>query len=167
MRHCPEDIDLDLDSEGWACISELISKAQPKMQLTKSLIVEVVSTSDKQRFKISDDGLKIRANQGHSIKVDLNLEPQEPPTVLYHGTAKQFLDSIMDKGLIPGKRHHVHLSTDIATASAVGQRHGKPTILKVNSASMFKQGYKFYISNNNIWLVDSVPPKYLYLENKT
>ncbi|TQF67813.1 RNA 2'-phosphotransferase [Pseudoalteromonas luteoviolacea] len=166
LRHCPEDIDLDLDSEGWACISELISKAQPKIQLTQSLIVEVVSTSDKQRFKISDDGLKIRANQGHSIKVDLNLTLQEPPAALYHGTATRFLDSILDKGLISGKRHHVHLSTDIATAIAVGQRYGKPTILKVNSASMFKQGYKFYISDNNVWLVDNVPPKYLSLENK-
>ncbi len=166
LRHCPEDIDLTLDSEGWACISELISKAYPKIHLTQNLIEEIVSTSDKQRFKISDDGLKIRANQGHSIKVNLNLTPQEPPATLYHGTATRFLDSILNEGLIPKKRHHVHLSTDIATANAVGQRYGNPAILKIDSESMFQEGYKFYLSDNNVWLVDNVPSKYLSLKDK-
>lgn len=165
LRHCPEDINLALDPDGWACISELMSKAQPKIQLTQSIIEEVVSTSDKQRFKISDDGLKIRANQGHSIKVDLNLIPQEPPVILYHGTATRFLDSILDEGLKPGKRHHVHLSTDIATANSVGQRYGKPVILKIDSESMSKQGYEFYLSDNNVWLTSNVPPQFLSTEN--
>ncbi|MGO1298983.1 MAG: RNA 2'-phosphotransferase [Vibrio sp.] len=163
LRHCPQDINLKLDSEGWAEVSELISKASSKMKLTQNLIHEVVSTSDKKRFSISSDGLKIRANQGHSIKVNLKLTPKEPPKVLYHGTATRFLDYIFEEGLISGKRHHVHLSMDINTAKTVGQRYGEPVILRIDSKNMFRQGIKFYISENNIWLVDNVPPKYLSL----
>ena len=161
LRHCPEDIELTLDPGGWASISELISKAQTKINITQELIEQVAATSDKQRFKISDDNLSIRANQGHSIKVDLKLTPQKPPATLYHGTATRFLDSIKQKGLKPGQRHHVHLSTDIATAKAVGQRYGKPIILQVDSENMFKQGYKFFLSDNNVWLTEQVPEIFL------
>lgn len=161
LRHCPEDIELTLDPEGWASISELISKAQTKIDITQELIEQVVATSDKQRFKISDDNLSIRASQGHSIKVNLKLTPQKPPATLYHGTATRFLDSIKQEGLKPGQRHHVHFSTDVATAKAVGQRYGKPVILKINSENMFKQGYKFFLSDNNVWLTEYVSTQFL------
>jgi len=161
LRHKPDAIGLTLDVEGWTSISELIDKAQSQIPLTKELIEQIVSTSDKQRFKISDDGLMIRASQGHSIKVDLKLLPKEPPAVLYHGTATRFIDSIKQEGLKPGQRHHVHLSTDVATATAVGKRYGKVVILKVDTKSMHQQGYKFFLSDNNVWLTEHVPPPYL------
>lgn len=161
LRHKPDAVSLTLNAEGWALISELIDKAQPQIPLTKELIEQVVSTSDKQRFKISDDGLMIRANQGHSVKVDLKLSPKQPPTVLYHGTATRFLDSIKQEGLKPGQRHHVHLSTDVDTARAVGKRYGQVVILEVNAEAMHKQGCKFFLSDNNVWLVELVPPQFL------
>ncbi|PIQ43703.1 MAG: RNA 2'-phosphotransferase [Gammaproteobacteria bacterium CG12_big_fil_rev_8_21_14_0_65_46_12] len=161
LRHCPDDIGLTLDRNGWAFISELIDKAKPQIVLTPALIKQVVETSDKQRFKISDDGQQIRANQGHSIKVDLELIPREPPAVLFHGTATRFLDSIKQEGLKPGQRHHVHLSADATTAKAVGQRYGKPVILKINSGSMSKQGYEFFLSDNNVWLTEHVPEQFI------
>lgn len=161
LRHKPDAINLTLDAEGWALISELIDKAKPQIALSKGLIEQIVSTSDKQRFKISDDGLMIRANQGHSVKVDLKLSPKQPPTVLYHGTATRFLDSIKQNGLKPGQRHHVHLSTDVDTAAAVGKRYGKVIILEINAEAMHKQGCRFFLSDNKVWLVDHVPPQYL------
>jgi putative RNA 2'-phosphotransferase len=161
LRHKPDEIGLTLDAEGWAPISEIIDKSQSKMPLTKELIEQVVSTSDKQRFKLSDDGLMIRANQGHSIKVDLKLSPKEPPAILYHGTDSRFMDSINQEGLKPGQRHHVHLSTDIATATAVGKRYGKVVILEIDAEAMQKQGYKFFLSDNNVWLTENVPPQFL------
>lgn len=161
LRHCPEDIGLTLDSEGWASVQELVKKSPFKLNLTQELIEKVVITNDKKRFKLSDDGLSIRANQGHSVNVDLKLREQEPPVKLYHGTASRFLDSIKLKGLKSGQRHHVHLSTNLATAKAVGQRYGKPIILKIDARKMYKQGHKFFLSINNVWLTDFVPPKFL------
>ncbi len=161
LRHKPDAIGLTLNAEGWASISELIDKAQSQIPLTRELIKQVVSTSDKQRFKISDDGLMIRTNQGHSIKVDLKLSPKQPPTVLYHGTATRFINSIKQEGLKPGQRHHVHLSTDIATATAVGKRYGKVIILEIDAETMYQQGCKFFLSDNNVWLTEHVPPQYL------
>ena len=168
LRHNPEEINLTVDSQGWADISELIIKAQSKtpltQKLTQELIKQVVATSDKQRFKISDDGLKIRANQGHSIKVDLQLKPQQPPAILYHGTASRFIDAIISEGLKAAKRQHVHLSSDITTAHKVGQRHGKPVILTIDAQNMFKQGYQFYLSDNHVWLTNKVPSEYIALQ---
>lgn len=161
VRHKPEDIGLKLNAEGWASIAELIEKAQPRITLSHNLIEQVVATSDKQRFKISGDGLRIRANQGHSINVDLKLKQTVPPPLLYHGTATRFSDSIMKNGLKPGQRHHVHLSTDVETATAVGQRYGKPLILKVDAQRMHKQGHEFFLSENNVWLTDAVPPEFI------
>lgn len=161
LRHCPDDIGLSLDRNGWAFISEVIDKAKPQINLTPALIKQVVETSDKQRFKISDDGQQIRANQGHSVKVDLELIPREPPTALFHGTATRFLDSIKQKGLKPGQRHHVHLSADATTAKAVGQRYGKSVILKIDSGSMSKKGYVFFLSDNNVWLTEHVPEQFI------
>jgi putative RNA 2'-phosphotransferase len=161
LRHKPDIIGLTLNTEGWVSISELISKAQPKMPLTKELVEQVVSTSDKQRFKISDDGLMIRASQGHSIKIDLKLLPKDPPAILYHGTATRFIDSIKQEGLKAEQRYYVHLSTDIATATTVGKRYGKVVILEINAEAMHKKGYKFFLSDNNVWLTEHVPPQFL------
>ncbi len=161
LRHCPEDIGIALDANGWADISELIDKSPSQIDLSNELIKEVVLTSDKQRFKVSDDGLRIRANQGHSVKIDLELKPKEPPSKLFHGTATRFINSINKEGLKPGQRQHVHLSTDVDTACKVGQRYGKPIILNVDSGSMFKQGYTFFLSNNNVWLTKHVPSQFL------
>lgn len=161
LRHCPEYIDLQINNEGWVLISELIDKAPPDTLLSQDSIQEVVESCDKQRFKISEDGLKIRANQGHSIKVDLKLIPSPPPTELFHGTATRFLDLIKKEGLKPGQRQHVHLSTDPDIAKSAGQRYGNPVILSINSAEMFKQGFSFYLSENNVWLIKHIPSDYI------
>ena len=159
LRHKPESIGLNLDNQGWADIGELIRCAHKRNQpLTINTIEDVVKNNDKQRFTISEDGKRIRANQGHSIKVDLGLEEKEPPEYLFHGTATRFLDSIKEKGLKSSGRNHVHLSTDYTTAVKVGKRHGKPVIIKVDTADMFKNNYKFYLSENGVWLTESVPP---------
>jgi putative RNA 2'-phosphotransferase len=158
LRHKPESIALELDTHGWAKIDELIEKIH-EMELTKELIEEVVAKNDKQRFIIEGD--KIRANQGHSIEIDLELEAVEPPDVLYHGTATRFLESIMQNGLTKQERQYVHLSKNIETAIAVGKRHGKVVILELDSKRMFEEGYLFYLSKNGVWLTDSVPTVYL------
>lgn len=125
------------------------------------MLDEVVTTNDKQRFAFSDDGLFIRANQGHSVTVDLQLEPCEPPEVLYHGTVANALAAIQAEGLMPMSRQHVHLSADRETADRVGSRRGKPTILTVRSGQMWRDGHRFYQSANGVWLTDAVPPAYL------
>ncbi len=158
LRHQPEKIGLELDTNGWADINELIEKSK-KVKLTKELIVEVVAKDNKQRFIINDD--KIRANQGHSINIDLALEAVEPPDILYHGTATRFLESIMKEGLTKQSRQHVHLSKDIETATMVGKRHGKVVILKVDAKKMFEEGHEFYLSENGVWLTDSVGVEFL------
>lgn len=166
LRHKPESIGLSLDKNGWANIDELISKSSQYsdcISLDFELIQKVVNTSDKQRFIISDEKKRIRANQGHSIKVDLQLKPAIPPALLYHGTATRFLDSILKEGLTPQKRHHVHLSTKLDTARSVAQRYGTPIILQINSQLMSENGFEFYLSENGIWLTDSVPPEFLIL----
>ncbi|MET4028350.1 putative RNA 2'-phosphotransferase [Marinobacter sp. MBR-99] len=164
LRHKPYAIELDVDANGWANIDDLISKANASSEpanLDHALIQEVVDTSDKKRFIISDNGQYIRANQGHSINVDLQLEPVTPPEFLYHGTATRFLDNVLKEGLKPKQRQHVHLSTDIETATAVGQRYGKPVILKIKALLMHEQGYVFYRSENEVWLTESVPDSYI------
>lgn len=164
LRHKPDAINLVLDDNGWANIEELISKANDSGEisgLNRELLQEVVDTSDKKRFIISEDGQSIRANQGHSIKVDLQLKEVTPPEFLFHGTATRFLDSIKQEGLKPQQRQHVHLSTDIETATAVGQRYGKPVILKIKALLMHEQGFKFYLSENGVWLTEYIPTNYL------
>ncbi|WP_417827109.1 RNA 2'-phosphotransferase [Thalassospira povalilytica] len=157
LRHKPDAIGLDLDPEGWANIEELIAKSDIPLDL--DTLREVVSTSDKKRFAISADGLFIRANQGHSIAVNLGLEPVEPPEFLYHGTATRFLESIRDQGLLPQNRQYVHLSADQSTATKVGQRHGKPVVLTIPALQMHQQGHKFFLAPNGVWLTENVPPK--------
>ena len=162
LRHKPEEIGLTLDQAGWVSVSNLLDACDKQgFPLSSEELQTVVATSDKKRFAFSEDGLMIRANQGHSVEVELGYQPQTPPEVLYHGTADRFLASIKEKGLIKGNRHHVHLSKDRETAHAVGQRHGKPVVLIIKSSLMHQDGYSFYISDNSVWLTESVPPSYI------
>lgn len=163
LRHRPEAIGLQLDPEGWLEIDQLIRAANERgNSITLEQLHEVVATSDKQRFGLSDDGLRIRANQGHSIRdVDLDLQPREPLDVLYHGTVQPFLESIRQHGLQKRSRNHVHLSADEATATKVGRRRGKPIILTVDANAMHQDGHTFYLSTNGVWLTENVPPAYL------
>lgn len=166
LRHKPEDIGITLDSEGWVALDLLITQANEHGQkLNRALIEQVVATSDKKRFTLSEDGLNIRAAQGHSTgMVEIQYKELTPPEYLYHGTATRFINSIKETGLKPGSRHHVHLSADEETASSVGQRHGKLIILKVKALTMHNAGYKFYLSDNHVWLTDRVPVDYLLFE---
>ena len=128
---------------------------------TRAELDEIVATSDKQRFAFSDDGRRIRASQGHSVEVDLGYHPAEPPDVLFHGTVEKFLPSIREQGLLKGTRHHVHLSPDEETAHKVGQRRGKPVILKVNASEMYTAKFAFFVTPNAVWLTEHVPPQYI------
>ncbi len=162
LRHKPEKIGLTLDEAGWANVPELIERCNKHgHKLTLALLEEIVSTNEKQRFAFNADKSRIRANQGHSIDVDLQLTPKVPPAMLYHGTATRFLDSIRQQGLIAGNRQHVHLSADHETALKVGQRHGKPIVLEVQSGAMHAAGIAFYQSENGVWLTGHVPASYL------
>jgi len=162
LRHEPGKIDLELDDQGWADVNELISKAALKnMVFSLSELEEVVVTNDKQRFAYNGDKSKIRANQGHSIDVELQLEKRQPPEVLYHGTVDKFLESIRAQGLQKMSRHHVHLSADRLTAEKVGNRRGKAITLVIRSGEMSRAGIEFYQSANGVWLADSVPAEYI------
>jgi len=157
LRHRPDEIGLTLDANGWALVSELIEKSKAaSIDLNPEMLREIVRSSDKQRFALSEDGARIRANQGHSVQVDLALEPRQPPAMLYHGTATRFLDAIRKEGLKPMSRQHVHLSPDEATATKVGKRHGKPVVLRIRAEAMWQKGRLFYLSDNGVWLVDKV-----------
>jgi len=165
LRHRPEEIGLQLDEAGWASVEELLDACtKAGRTLTREELEHIVATSDKKRFSFSEDRLHIRANQGHSLQVDLGYTPCEPPAVLYHGTARRFLESIQREGLNKGKRHHVHLSSDAVTAARVGSRHGKPIVLRIMSDQMHADGYLFYLSANSVWLTDRVPPAYIVAE---
>jgi len=162
LRHKPEKIGLTLDNAGWVSVDELIAKMQSHgHRINRELLIEIVSSSDKQRFAFNDGQTHIRANQGHSIQVNLDYESAKPPPVLFHGTVGKFLEAIAEQVLCKMERHHVHLSADEITASKVGQRRGKPVILKINSTKMHKDGYEFFLSDNNVWLVKHVPPAYI------
>lgn len=162
LRHKPEEIGLALDPNGWAVIDELIALAGLRgTQISRTQVETIVAESDKQRFAISADGMKIRANQGHSVDIALGLAPQTPPEQLFHGTATRFLESIRESGLRPASRQHVHLSSDATTAEKVGSRHGKPVILTVESGQMARDGNLFYLSANGVWLTEGVPAKFL------
>jgi putative RNA 2'-phosphotransferase len=167
LRHNPEKIGLTLDENGWADVDDLINRCNKKNQsIDRSSLELIVKENDKQRFSFNDDGNKIRANQGHSIEVDLGLQEVTPLDKLYHGTVQKFLDAIKSEGLKKMSRQHVHLSKDLETAIKVGSRRGKPIILEVNSSAMANDGFKFYLSENNVWLTDHVPPKYISFPNE-
>ena len=162
LRHNPAAAGVTLDAEGWVLVDDLLAgAARNGREFTRAELEEVVQTSEKQRFAISSNGQRIRANQGHSVSVDLGLTPKTPPEVLYHGTVERFVSSIMEKGLNKRSRQHVHLSLDIATATRVGGRRGEPVILKIAAASMHSDGFNFYCSANGVWLTDRVPPQYI------
>ncbi|MBN2694425.1 RNA 2'-phosphotransferase [bacterium] len=166
LRHHPESAGITLDKNGWGSINDIIENTNRdgKLFISYEILKEVVKSNDKQRFEISEDETKIRANQGHSIAVDLEFVEKTPPQYLYHGTATRFIDSIKKSGLIPMNRQYVHLSKDIETAINVGKRHGKPTILTIKSEEMFNNGAKFYFSKNGVWLVKSVEIEYIVFE---
>lgn len=162
LRHKPETIGITLDPKGWADVDTLIElAAKHGKQIDRALLERIVSDNDKQRFAFNTDKSKIRANQGHSIAVNLALAPQKPPKYLYHGTAKRFVSSILSQRLIKQSRNHVHLSSDRATAIKVGTRHGTPVVLKIQSGKMHDASLKFYLAKNKVWLTDSVPAKYI------
>jgi putative RNA 2'-phosphotransferase len=166
LRHRPESIGLALDESGWAQTAELMERMGAHgTELGRDLLRHIVDTNEKKRFELSTDGARIRASQGHSLPVDLGLEALPPPETLYHGTATRFLSSIRLEGLRKGARHHVHLSTDTGTAVAVGGRHGKPVVLRVEAGRMVADGHRFYRSANGVWLVEAVPPAYIMFEN--
>jgi putative RNA 2'-phosphotransferase len=163
LRHKPEVINLNLDENGWTDVDELITKSKrdPHQGFTFEELEEIVETNDKKRFIFNEDKTRIRANQGHSIDIDLALKPQQPPEFLYHGTAQSNIDSILEKGIEKRNRQHVHLSQDKETATKVGMRHGKPVILTIKTMEMFEEGIEFYLSENNVWLTDFVDAKYI------
>jgi len=162
LRHTPAAIGLTLQEGGWVKVADLLAAcAAHGTPISKSELTEIVEGSDKQRFAFDADGRRIRAQQGHSVEVDLLLLPAVPPPVLYHGTAPAALPAIRREGLLKMKRHHVHLSPDEETARRVGARRGQPIILTVDAAAMHAAGLVFYESGNGVWLVDEVPPQYL------
>ena len=166
LRHNPQAIGITLDAEGWVPVDELLAAAARDGQsISREQLEEVVATNDKKRFAFSFDRSLIRANQGHSVEVDLGLAAVEPPELLYHGTVDRFLDSIRAKGLVRGNRQHVHMSADRETAARVGQRRGRPVVLVVESGRMHRAGHRFYRSENGVWLTEAVPIEYLRHDN--
>jgi putative RNA 2'-phosphotransferase len=162
LRHRPQLAGLTLDSAGWVPVEELLAGCASKgVPISRDDLKEVVARNSKQRFAFDESGTLIRASQGHSVEVDLALEPAEPPDVLYHGTAERVGDVIRREGLKKMRRHHVHLSADAETARIVGARHGKPLVFRVDAGAMRAAGFTFYRSANGVWLVESVPPEYL------
>lgn len=166
LRHKPHLLGIKLDANGWVSIEDLLkanAAHDTHVIMTLDSIKQAVATNNKKRFAISPDGLMIRASQGHSVPIELNLGDVEPPTILYHGTVDLYMDSIKTSGLKRGHRNHVHLSADIETANKVGRRRGKPVILEIKAKWMHNDGHKFFLSDNGVWLTDHVPTKYLRL----
>ncbi|HEY9708078.1 MAG TPA: RNA 2'-phosphotransferase [Oculatellaceae cyanobacterium] len=162
LRHQPERIGIQLAPGGWVSVDELLAACKRhSFPINRIELNEVVASNDKKRFSFDSTGSLIRANQGHSVEVNLQLEPVIPPDVLYHGTGHGAVEAILREGLCKMSRHHVHLSQDIAIAKTVGARHGRPVVFIVNAAAMQEASYTFYCSDNGVWLVEHVPPEYL------
>jgi putative RNA 2'-phosphotransferase len=162
LRHQPSAAGIALDENGWVAVEDLLHGARNNgVQLSYDELCEIVDTNEKKRFVFDESGRRIRANQGHSVNVDLELAETTPPPMLYHGTTERFLESIQKEGLQKMNRHHVHLSADTGTAHRVGMRRGKVIILEVDAKRMNSEGFTFYQSKNGVWLVDHVPPRYL------
>lgn len=163
LRHKPEVIGITLDCHGWAKVDELIEgiNASGKYSIDMSMLEEIVRTDNKQRYSFNEDRTKIRANQGHSVNVDVELKEVVPPEILYHGTGEKYVASINAEGLKPKSRLYVHLSKDAETAVTVGSRHGKPIVYTVASGEMHRQGYTFYLSENGVWLTKNIPVEFI------
>ncbi len=161
LRHKPEMVGITLDEHGWADVGALIDGVNRITPLTMEMLEEIVRTDSKQRYAFSADHTRIRANQGHSIPVDVELQRTEPPAVLYHGTGERFVPAILAEGLLPRTRLYVHLSPDIPTAVNVGKRHGKPHVFAVAAGRMAEDGFPFFLSANGVWLTKRVPAEYL------
>lgn len=165
LRHGPEIIDIELDEHGWCNVEELVKKMNAYgKKISKKVLEEIVAEDSKQRYSFNEDYTKIRANQGHSINVNIEFNEEIPPEFLYHGTVGKYLNLIFANGIKKMKRQFVHLSSDIETAKSVGKRRGTPIVIKINSAAMFKDGYIFYKSKNNVWLTEFVPREYISIE---
>ncbi|MEO6862906.1 MAG: RNA 2'-phosphotransferase [Microcoleus sp.] len=162
LRHAPSRIGIQLAPGGWVPVSELLDACKKNnFPVLQSELKEVVAQNDKQRFSFDSTSTLIRANQGHSVEVDLQLEPAVPPDILYHGTSSTAVESILSQGIRKMSRHHVHLSADIQTARKVSARHGISAVFTVDAAAMQRDSHTFYCSDNKVWLVDFVPPNYL------
>ena len=161
LRHRPDVIGITLDEHGWANVDELIAGVSKTHPINMDILEQIVAEDEKQRYSFNEDKTLIRANQGHSIPVDVELEEKEPPEILFHGTGEKYVDSINKSGLIPKSRLYVHLSSNEETAHKVGTRHGKPVIYKVKSKEMYQDGYKFFCSVNGVWLTKTVPVRYI------
>lgn len=167
LRHNPSIIDATLDENGWLSVNALLEGMNRKgITIDKDLLEQLVRENDKKRFAFNEDQTKIRANQGHSVVVDVQLSVQTPPDILYHGTVEKFIDSIFEQGIQSMNRQHVHLSADIETAKNVGARRGKPVVLEINAAEMSKAGIPFYLSENGVWLTDEVNTVYISIHNQ-
>ena len=162
LRHDPDAVGLTLDPQGWVALDALVAAAaRDGKRLSAARIAEVVARSDKQRFALSEDGLRIRAQQGHSVDVDLGYAPQTPPPRLFHGTVDRFVPAIAAQGLVKGVRHHVHLSADAETAGRVGARRGVPVVLTVRAGDLAAAGSPFFVTPNGVWLTEHVPPAFI------
>lgn len=162
LRHKPEAIGISLDEHGWADVDDLLAGIQQTRPFSREDLEEIVKTDSKQRYSFNEDKTLIRANQGHSIPVDVELEEIMPPKVLYHGSAEKYVTFIEQEGLIPKSRLYVHLSKDVDTALKVGKRHGKAIVYLIDAEKMAQDGYKFYLSVNGVWLTKAVPTMYLH-----
>lgn len=162
LRHKPESINIELNEHGWANVTELINGINKTHPLDMEMLEKIVETDNKHRYSFNQDKTLIRANQGHSIPVDLELESKLPPDILFHGTGIKYVESINNKGLLPKSRLYVHLSKDIETARIVGKRHGQEVVYEIDAKRMYKDGYQFYCSVNGVWLTKMVPIEYLF-----
>lgn len=166
LRHKPEVIGIKLDENGWCDVQELLVKMSNKgKNITREDLDYIVNTDNKNRYTYDEDGMKIRANQGHSLNVNLELKKEKPPKYLYHGTIKKYAEVILQEGIKKGKRQYVHLSSNLETANIVGKRRGIPVVLKIEAGMMNLNGYEFYLSKNKVWLCDYIPSKYVSADN--
>jgi len=164
LRHRPDTVDLELGEGGWVPVEDLLKAFKRNNKtLSLELLKTVVAENDKKRFEFSEDECQIRARQGHSAEVDLGYESATPPDILYHGTATRYLEPIFQKGLIKGRRHHVHMSTNKETMLQVGMRHGKAVLLAIDAKRMATDGHEFFVTGNDVWLTDHVPQRYISL----
>ena len=162
LRHQPDVAGLSLEKSGWVEVNDLLTGlAANERQISLEELQTVVRENDKGRFEFDESGQRIRARQGHSVGVELRYTPKTPPEILYHGTPEKFVDAIRRKGLLKQQRHHVHLHADMKVASSVGQRRGKPIVLVIRSLAMHKRGRQFFVTSNNVWLTDHVPPDFI------